>query len=134
MGREERGVPLCLGWWSWAGRQMDPFGMGLPGNGFSQAGLLQFQEAGFALLCLPMAQSGSVQEEEQSPLRLEMLVGVAPFRGSLPGLGVAQVTLRPTVTGPSLTPCLGSIRYLLHVCGRESTGWLPGMGCYYFYY
>lgn len=71
MGRQERGVPLCLVWWSRAGQQMDPFGMGLPGNGFSQAGLLWLQEAGFALLCLPMAQSGSVQKEEQSPLWLE---------------------------------------------------------------
>lgn len=109
-----------------AGRQMDPFGMGLPGNRFPQAGLLGFQEAGFALVCLPMAQPGSVQKEEQSPRWLEMLLGVAPFRRSLPGLGQggAQVTLRPMVTGPSLTQCLGS-NPVLSTClwgGRAQDG------------
>lgn len=46
--------------WEWA--------LGLPGNHFFQAGLLGFQEAGFALLCSPVAPSGSAREEEQSPL------------------------------------------------------------------
>ena len=62
--------------------------LGLPGNRFSQAGLLRFQEAGFALLCSPMAQSGSVQEEERSLMWLEILGEAAAFWGSLPGLGL----------------------------------------------
>ena len=51
-----------------------------------------------------MAQSGSVQKLEQSPLWPDVPVEAAPFCGSLPGLGqrVAQVPLRPMVTELSL--------------------------------
>lgn len=48
----EIGLANRWSFWEWA--------LGLPGNGFSQAGLLWFQEAGFALLCsgwLSQAQS-----------------------------------------------------------------------------
>lgn len=39
----EIGLANRWSFWEWA--------LGLPGNRFSQAGLLWFQEAGFALLC-----------------------------------------------------------------------------------
>lgn len=85
-----RNAGCCVAWCGEAGLAnrwiILEWALGLPGNHFSQAGLLEFQEAGFALLCLPMAQLGSVQKEERSPLWPKIPVGVAPFGGSLPGL------------------------------------------------
>lgn len=72
-----RDTESCIAWcgrigltnrwslWEWA--------LGLPGNHFLRAGLRWVQEAGFALLCSPIAQSGSVQEEELSPLWLVLV-------------------------------------------------------------
>ena len=95
MGREERGVPLCLVWWSEAGQQMDPFGMGLPGNRWAS-------KVPGGWLCSPPLTNGSARlcpEGGAEPA----VARVAPFWGSLPALGqgVAQVTSRRKVTGPS---------------------------------
>lgn len=103
-----RDTESCIAWcgrigltnrwslWEWA--------LGLPGNHFFRAGLLWVQEAGFALLCSPMAQSGSSRRRSWAHCGLcwwsGTLLGLLTWSGAESGMGHLEAHSDRAVSEP----------------------------------